>query len=80
MKSSLAHNPDVNYSDLTDVCHINTTLYDLIKLVSEEVKPGEDRLVVQVVLDLIESGKAKWAHSRKRSKLLKSRRLKALAV
>jgi hypothetical protein len=33
-----------------------TTLYQLIEAISEEVKPGEDWLVVETVLDLIDTG------------------------
>ena len=36
------------------------TLYDLIGTVIEEVEPGEKELVVPVVLDLVQWGKAKW--------------------
>ena len=35
------------------------TLYDLIDAISDEVKPGEDQLVVEVVLHLRESGRIK---------------------
>jgi hypothetical protein len=32
-----------------------TTLYDMVEAVSEEVGPGEDRLVAEIVLDLLGS-------------------------
>jgi len=37
-----------------------TTLYDLIEAISEEMKSGEDSLVVQTVLHLIDTGKLKF--------------------
>ena len=35
---------------------IETTLYELIEAINEQVHPGEDRLVVETVLDLIDTG------------------------
>ena len=35
---------------------IETTLYELIGAINEQVQPGEDRLVVETVLDLIDTG------------------------
>ena len=35
---------------------IETTLYELIEAINEQVQPGEDRLVIEAVLDLIETG------------------------
>jgi len=35
---------------------IETTLYELIEAINEQVQPGEDRLVVETVLDLIDTG------------------------
>jgi len=40
-----------------------TTLYQLIEAISEEVKPGEDRMVVEAVLDLIDTGKITFPDS-----------------
>ena len=34
---------------------VQTTLYDLVEAVSEEVGPGEDRLVSEIVLNLLGS-------------------------
>ena len=34
---------------------IETTLYEVIEAIEEQVQPGEDRLVVETVLDLIET-------------------------
>jgi hypothetical protein len=34
---------------------VKTTLYDLVEAVIEEVGPGEDRLVGEIVLDLLGS-------------------------
>lgn len=36
-----------------------TTLYDLIEAVNENVKPEEDQLVAQIVMDLLNSSNAK---------------------
>jgi predicted DNA-binding protein len=35
-----------------------TTLYELIDAINAEVQPGEDQLVAEVVLHLIETGQA----------------------
>jgi len=37
-----------------------TTLYELIAAISEEVQPGEDQLVVETVLDLLNTGQVKY--------------------
>ena len=39
--------------------HIITTLYDLIEAISDEVQPGEESLLTDVVLHLLDSGKIK---------------------
>ena len=36
-----------------------TTLYDLIEAISDQVQPEEDLLVVEAVLDLIDTGQVK---------------------
>ena len=33
---------------------VNTTLYDLIEAISNEVQPSEDRLVTEIVSDLFD--------------------------
>jgi hypothetical protein len=38
---------------------ITFTLGELLKAISEEVQPGEDPLVAEVLLDLIDSGRIK---------------------
>jgi len=40
---------------------IATTLYELIEAVSEEVQPGEDRLVTETVLHLFDTGQVKFS-------------------
>ena len=41
-------------------CAVHTfTLEELIKAVSEEVEPGEDQLVAEVVLHLLDTGRIK---------------------
>ncbi len=39
---------------------ITTTLGELIGAINEEIEPEEDRLVAQVVLHLLESGRIKF--------------------
>ena len=39
----------------SNVC---TTLYDLIKLVSEEIRPGEEKLVPVIVNHILETGQS----------------------
>jgi len=38
-------------------------LYELIEAINEQVQPGEDRLVVETVLDLIETGQITFPRS-----------------
>ena len=37
-----------------------TSLYDLIEAISEELYPGEDKLVAEIVMHLFESGQVKF--------------------
>ena len=37
---------------------VKTTLYELIEAIIEEVQPGEDRLVVETMLHLLDTGTA----------------------
>ena len=39
---------------------VKTTLYELIGAINDAVQPGEDRLVVETVLDLLETGQVKF--------------------
>ena len=39
---------------------IETTLYELIEAVSDEVKSGEDELVAESVLHLLDTGQVKF--------------------
>lgn len=39
---------------------IETTLYELIGAIDEEVEPGEEWLVAQTVLHLLDTGQAKF--------------------
>ena len=38
---------------------VKTTLYDLIEAISDQVQPEQDWLVVEAVLDLIDTGRVK---------------------
>ena len=46
---------------------IETTLYELIEAINEQVQPGEDRLVVETVLDLIDTGQITFPGSMRES-------------
>ncbi len=39
---------------------VRTTLYELIEAIGKEVEPGEDRLVTETVLDLVDTGQVKF--------------------
>jgi hypothetical protein len=39
---------------------IQTTLYDLIEALNEEVTPEDDKLINAVILDLVGSGRIRW--------------------
>ena len=43
---------------------IQTTLYELIEAINEQVRPGEDLLAVEAVLDLIDTGQIRFPGSR----------------
>ena len=51
--------PGVTSRDLKTTS-IETTLYDLIEAISEEIKTGEDHLIAQTVFHLINSGRLKF--------------------
>ena len=51
--------PGVNSRHLKTTS-IETTLYDLIEAISEEIKTGEDHLIAQTVFHLINSGRLKF--------------------
>ena len=50
-------------SKFEGVTSTKTTLYHLIGAISDAVKPGEENLILAVVINLIESGKIKKLHS-----------------
>ena len=41
-----------------------TTVYELIEAIDEELRPGEEKLVAPVFLDLIASGELKFISNR----------------
>lgn len=43
---------------------VRTTLYDLIEAIGEEVPPGEERLVAEIVMHLFESGQIKFLYDK----------------
>jgi hypothetical protein len=57
-----AHDLQAVNSGLPEAHTIHCTHYDLIEAISEEVEPGEERLIVTTVLDLIELGKVRCAN------------------
>ena len=42
---------------------IQTTLYDLIEAVNETIKPNDDRFVTDIVMDLLNTGHAKFQNA-----------------
>lgn len=48
---------------------IRTTLYDLIGTMINEVQSSEENLIVAAVLDLLKSGRVKWARRKNPLKL-----------
>jgi hypothetical protein len=46
--------------DQASRCPVHTTLYGLIEVLNQEVQPDEDWIVTVAVLDLFESGRAKF--------------------
>lgn len=57
-----AHDLQAVNSGLPEAHTIHCTLYDLIEAISEEVEPGEERLIATTVLNLIELGKVRCAN------------------
>ena len=49
---------------------IKTSLYGLISSIRDALGPGEEDLVVAVVLDLIRPGRAKWVRRHKSAEAL----------
>jgi hypothetical protein len=47
---------------------IKTTLYELMAAISEEVQPGEERLITEIVLHLQSTGRIKFNGTLKRFK------------
>jgi hypothetical protein len=43
-----------------EVTAIETTLYDLVEAINEEVGPEEDHLVSEIVLDLLDRGRIRF--------------------
>jgi len=41
---------------------IQTNLHDLIEAISEEMETGEDRLVAEIVLDMLEAERIKFSN------------------
>jgi hypothetical protein len=58
--NALAHVMDTMTPDLQETGTTTSSLYDLIEAISEEVRPGEDELIVEAVLNLMKSGQIKW--------------------
>ena len=49
-------------SDSQRTIKIRTTLFDLLTVLNEEVRVGEEELVAKIVFDWIESGRLKLVH------------------
>lgn len=54
------HSIEPRYPAITT---IETTLYELIEAVSDEIKSGEDGLVAESVLHLLDTGQVKFIHA-----------------
>ena len=52
----LTKTPSISENDTL----IQTTLYDLIKVVNETVRPGEEKLASAIVTDLLDLGHARF--------------------
>lgn len=57
---ALAHAPRRRDLYRTTAITIRSTLYELIEAIEEEIEQVEEEVIAPVVLDLIESHKAKW--------------------
>ena len=51
------HTAELEYPGFTT---IKSNLYELIEAVGEEVEPGEDQLVAEVVLHLLDTGQVSF--------------------
>ena len=60
---AMAQSFDTVEQALPELTSVKTTLYDLIEAISHQVQPEEDRLVVEAVLDLIDTGQVKFPGS-----------------
>jgi len=54
----------------SDNSAIMTTLRDLVEVIEEEVGPGEDPLVAEIILDLIETDRIRFMDPRGAVKIL----------
>ena len=48
---------------------VETTLYDLIAALSDELRPEEEELVVPILVDLMNSGQLKFVDGERRHKI-----------
>ena len=59
-----AHILSASEAEYSGLGEIQTTLRDLVEAVNEEVAIGEDRMVAEVVLDMLDDGKIKFLNPR----------------
>jgi hypothetical protein len=62
--ASRTEDPSTPACDLT---RVHTTLYELIEAIGEEVGYGEDALIAQTILNMLDSGRIKF-HSDSRGR------------
>ena len=60
----LAHESPTREPAQPELATVTTTLGELISTINEEVEPEEDRLVAEVVLHLLETGRIRFLNSR----------------
>jgi hypothetical protein len=64
MQNSTHLNPATRRAATTPEC-VETTLYDLIAALNEEVESGEEELVTAAVVHLLNSGRALFSRDRR---------------
>ena len=60
MKSSQRTRPRSN-AELKRRGATRTTLYEIIEAIGDELETGEESVIAAVILNLIQSGRMKWA-------------------
>ena len=61
---AIAHDLNMEETIHPELSIIQTTFYELIAAINNEVEPEENWLVTEIVLDLIDTGKIKFPGAR----------------